>query len=301
MLSAILGKVKQEEQMAKNISTARNWIKHVVFLGFTLTVVFYSTNAVSDWQQRIGKEVVFIEMDSELQELGYFVSRKPDIGRWLPYKDYVGKKGEIVGVVEQRVFSFWKIRLETGEIVYVHKSKESREFSDQIDFSTAGLYFIDDYNKAKEKIEKFIWINQNRWKFEKQKLVTEDSNVSYPLEHLEKVKVVNVFTKRLGNSYGINPLSIKVLKSTGEVGFIVYDTENYFDNDPIYPSWDKSIVETIKKQKIRLGMTKDQVLLSWGKPESVNRTVTLYGTKEQWIYRKTYLYFEDNKLTAYQD
>ncbi len=60
-------------------------------------------------------------------------------------------------------------------------------------------------------------------------------------------------------------------------------------------------METIKKQKIRLGMTKDQVLLSWGKPKNINRTVTLHGAKEQWVYDKQYLYFEDGNLAAYQD
>ncbi len=133
-------------------------------------------------------------MESSLQKYDYSLYRKPDIGPRLSYKDYVGKKGEIVWVVKQMVFSFWEIQLETGEKVYADKLKE---YDDQID----GLYFVDDYNEAKEKIGKFIWINQNKWKVREQPLITEDRNVSYPLEHLEKIKVVDVFTRMLGHSY----------------------------------------------------------------------------------------------------
>lgn len=45
---------------------------------------------------------------------------------------------------------------------------------------------------------------------------------------------------------------------------------------------------------------------SWGKPDSVNKTTTRYGTNEQWVYeisggRHSYLYFTNGKLTAAQN
>lgn len=56
-------------------------------------------------------------------------------------------------------------------------------------------------------------------------------------------------------------------------------------------------------QNPSIGMTAGQVEVSlWGKPESVNRTVTEYGVREQWIYGNgQYLYFEDGILTSFQD
>jgi hypothetical protein len=258
--------------------------------------------AIGDWEKRIsdlerkqiGKDVIFAEKDEALQKYGYSLYKKPDIGSWLPYKDYVGKKGKIIGIVKQSVFSFWELRLETGETVYVHKLSMEVD-----DIYLSGLYLVDDYLEAKEKMGKVIWINQNGWR---QPLLTEDRNVSYPVEHLEKVKVLDVSTKHLGHSSGIQPFFLTVQKSDGEVGFIGYNSKNFFDNNPIDPSWAKSIVETIKKQKIQLGMTKKQVLLSWGGPKDINRTVTLQGTTEQWVYSKRrLLYFEDEKLTAFQD
>lgn len=58
-----------------------------------------------------------------------------------------------------------------------------------------------------------------------------------------------------------------------------------------------------KTQGVRIGMTQQQVLdSSWGKPNKVNRTVTAYGTNEQWVYDNyNYLYFENGILTSIQN
>ena len=57
--------------------------------------------------------------------------------------------------------------------------------------------------------------------------------------------------------------------------------------------------------RLTLGMTKEEVIASWGKPNKINRTVTQYGTHEQWVYHHIgdgcYLYFEDGRLTSWQD
>lgn len=57
-----------------------------------------------------------------------------------------------------------------------------------------------------------------------------------------------------------------------------------------------------KREGVRVGMTADEVLMSqWGRPERVNRTVTKYGVREQWVYPGfQYLYFENDKLTSIQ-
>ena len=55
---------------------------------------------------------------------------------------------------------------------------------------------------------------------------------------------------------------------------------------------------------VRIGMTTEQVLkeTSWGKPRSINRTTTAYGTREQWVYSNSnYLYFTNEVLTSIQN
>lgn len=59
-----------------------------------------------------------------------------------------------------------------------------------------------------------------------------------------------------------------------------------------------------KRQGVKIGMTAERVLQSsWGRPESVNRTITTRGTREQWVYpgMRNYLYFEDGILTSIQN
>ncbi len=57
-----------------------------------------------------------------------------------------------------------------------------------------------------------------------------------------------------------------------------------------------------KSEGVAIGMTKEQVLASsWGKPKEVNRTVTAYGEREQWVYGwGNYLYFTNGVLTGIQ-
>jgi hypothetical protein len=53
--------------------------------------------------------------------------------------------------------------------------------------------------------------------------------------------------------------------------------------------------------KIWMGMTKEMTRESRGDPEDINRTVGSWGVHEQWLYNGTYLYFENGKLTSWQD
>jgi uncharacterized Zn finger protein len=57
-----------------------------------------------------------------------------------------------------------------------------------------------------------------------------------------------------------------------------------------------------KSEGVSIGMTKEDVLASsWGKPKSINTTITAYGRREQWVYGSgNYLYFNDDKLTSIQ-
>lgn len=80
------------------------------------------------------------------------------------------------------------------------------------------------------------------------------------------------------------------------------DPEGYVEAHP-----DLNLVtkQCILENKIRLGMTKEEVVASWGKPRDINKTVGSWGVHEQWIYgefpHSTYLYFENGILTSWQD
>lgn len=47
-----------------------------------------------------------------------------------------------------------------------------------------------------------------------------------------------------------------------------------------------------------IGMTEDEVWKStWGRPKDTNTTTTEFGTTEQWVYDRGYIYFRDGKVT----
>lgn len=73
-----------------------------------------------------------------------------------------------------------------------------------------------------------------------------------------------------------------------------------------HPEWSEEVKESVLEGKVFIDMTKEQVLASWGKPDDINRTVTKFGTHEQWVYNygigiNTYLYLENNVVTSWQD
>lgn len=57
-----------------------------------------------------------------------------------------------------------------------------------------------------------------------------------------------------------------------------------------------------KHHGVNIGMTEAQVLGSnWGRPQSINTTITAGGRHEQWVYGGfNYLYFKDGILTSIQ-
>ena len=62
------------------------------------------------------------------------------------------------------------------------------------------------------------------------------------------------------------------------------------------------IAKDIINGTIWIGMSDEMATESIGNPRKVNRTVTQYVVKEQWVYNSgVYLYFENGILTAWQD
>jgi hypothetical protein len=56
-----------------------------------------------------------------------------------------------------------------------------------------------------------------------------------------------------------------------------------------------------KDNGVRIGMTVEEVRKSsWGKPRSINETITAGGKHEQWVYGGGYLYIENGVLTSIQ-
>jgi len=70
---------------------------------------------------------------------------------------------------------------------------------------------------------------------------------------------------------------------------------------------DERIKKAIKNRRVVTGMSKEDVIKSWGQPRDINRTVTSGCVHEQWCYRDVlegtdrYVYFENGVVTSWQD
>lgn len=77
--------------------------------------------------------------------------------------------------------------------------------------------------------------------------------------------------------------------------------QKFFDE---HPNTSAETKEFILKGHTKIGMTKDEVIASIGKPETINTTVLGDSTHEQWVYNygysSTLYYFDNDKLTSYQ-
>jgi len=65
--------------------------------------------------------------------------------------------------------------------------------------------------------------------------------------------------------------------------------------------WPPAVTTAVLARKIAFGMTREQVRLSWGEPEDINRTVTPGRVREQWVYGEQLVYFVNGVVTAWQD
>jgi hypothetical protein len=60
--------------------------------------------------------------------------------------------------------------------------------------------------------------------------------------------------------------------------------------------------EVVFNRKIRIGMTEEMLIESWGKPQRINKTITKYGTRKQYVYGSSqYVYIgEDGTIETIQ-
>ncbi len=121
------------------------------------------------------------------------------------------------------------------------------------------------------------------------------------LKKYTPVKLVNAF---VGND--TDPIVIQVI-SNESVGFlfvrdeIAFDRLFYSKNPKELNKWSDLTWKKINEEKLWLGMTKKQAVMSWGKPDDINKYSGSFENHEQWMYGNSYLYFEQDKLTSWQD
>jgi len=183
----------------------------------------------------------------------------------------------------------------SGDIVYYEYSSR---FKHSFPFIVVGYF-----EKLKKTIvgNEYILMNKNSY------------NLGEPVNDINTGKPVDISPTVIWKAKDITIeeryfiLSVLLENNNGEN--IVFDLENINDEsfiikksvaDEYKVSFGTENWELISQGKVKIGMTSKMCEISWGKPKSINETITSGNKNEQWIYSSNYLYFENGILTAMQ-
>jgi hypothetical protein len=68
-----------------------------------------------------------------------------------------------------------------------------------------------------------------------------------------------------------------------------------------HPDWSDDAIAIVACHRVVVGMSQEQLLASWGRPEQVNRTVVGSSASDQLVYSdNNYVYIENGVVTSYQ-
>ncbi|OGU40888.1 MAG: hypothetical protein A2455_17145 [Ignavibacteria bacterium RIFOXYC2_FULL_35_16] len=250
----------------------------------------------------LSQEVIFVQKNKALSSYGYSNVTKniSGIRNGVSYNEYVGKKGKIIGERTNGFSDFYEIKLDSGETVFSTYNDDEYDIRKGKYHSMDDFYFVEDFEMANSWINKNVYlVNKYHWDIELMDYDDKDVfNGKIPVGNFEKVKVLKVVPKIFGEGKGISSFYVLVEKENGQKGYVQFEM---LSEKNLISKFSKKIQNMVKERKIAVGMTSEQAILSWGKPDDIKRTIGSWGKHEQWIYGSNYLYFENGKLTSWQD
>ncbi|WP_054956485.1 hypothetical protein [Paenibacillus dakarensis] len=173
--------------------------------------------------------------------------------------------------------------------IQLNDGKTVEETVFEIEPSSFCLYI--QYEAVKASFAgRYYWANSNRLPY------------SSPLHNIEKVYFTSLDLKD-GN------LVIKVKRANGNsatlklplYGYPSSPIHDYFySSNPkdSYPNWPKQVWDNIANSKISIGMTKEQVFMSWGAPDDTSTYRSSRSTSDSWYYSRDSLFFYNGVLES---
>jgi hypothetical protein len=253
-----------------------------------------------DYQNTKGEELVFAKkMQEEVSFYGWSTSPTDTSDNLLNTQNFADKKVKILKdeplIADNTASSnhfYRKAIVDNCQIVY------ARFYNDDT-LNYSGVISVDDLKKAKTYIGKTIWVN----------LLSYQNGVAYSkstgqekhLKNIQKMAVKDIFIGGINGKISTSGMFFDVTLEDKSSWLFPLDDSYFFGKYPLSKNRPKAIISAIQEMSIVIGMTKAEAKLSWGEPDDINRTVGAWGVNEQWIYNHTYLYFQNDKLTSFQD
>lgn len=261
----------------------------------------YKYLPISEWQ---GKRVIFLPQPGSLRKFGYqaFTGGGGQFGN-PTYEEAAGKIGTVVAV-------------EAGQFpkVAIEMEGSSRRYVGTVYLETLnGVAFLDEIDQArKDLIGKTFWILSSQF------VTYDEASGKYGSVKVKKFSPVTVADVVVGWQNEA-PIRLILKGESGDEGYLDVNISGtngskqlvgfgYIDKhlsrvDPktAHP-WPKPIWDAIQDEKVALGMTQEQVKMSWGEPKSISQTVTAAGKSEQWVFGSgAYVYFTGGVVSGIQN
>ncbi len=242
----------------------------------------------SDLDVENNQEIVKLKCESihiSAIKYGAFVYLKAKGGR--SNKAYEIPCDERFLLTTAKVDSIRNAYLDKVELEIIEKALQQKRIAEEINRNLLKKYVYDDEGN------KQIWYYVNR--------------LESPLERFEAYTIAKI--EKCENSNQRYIIEFEKRKDSEKILVTVFLDENLCfsflerecsksDYKKLYPkvkNWN-----AIKEGVVRLGMTPQEVRLSWGNPKDINVSKGIWGVHEQWVYEDEYVYFENGKVTAVQ-
>lgn len=228
----------------------------------------------------------------------------------LDYRGYAGRRGKLQPslIKEAGTGLGWAaVVLDNCNTVYTSTLALPQEVAMRDVKNKRSIYSVEDRLKASEFVGRDIYFNKNGNHTFPGLLRVEPAGprqrIFTDVLHLERLHVEAVITKEVGYSLIQSGLLFRVKTDDGKLGYLPFDEKLFFNNDPRNIQWGDETYQAIGNQRVNLGFTKDQVLLSWGSPKKILQSYS-NGQIEQWEYsgerEDSYLYFFNGVLLKAQ-
>ncbi len=261
-----------------------------------------------DRQRWIGQRIRFLPCPNVEEKNPYFdwYYNPYDMAHSKPRKeDLLGR----IGVFEEvylgqvhivkperdywRAGFFWKVRLvDDGSWIYFWDDGESGPFN---------FGFVADLEEARQHAGQKLWAKKRHV------IYSLDGKRAILLKHLEQVLLEDV----QWGDYGNFPLKFILSTQNGRKGYVLDTTYSHFIRDwyTYDPRERFRYVRLqdwvlIERQQLRMGMTPEMVVLSWGEPADIETRLTKDGTEEEiWRYEgvgetEYFIHFVNRKLIS---
>ena len=276
----------------------------------------YNCQFIPLYQYKIGMKFFFPKIEETSSDrLEYYNYKKILVDK----KGRVTKSSITYSEIESKVFEITKIKEETEygiteTVFWLKELNGDFTIESRVHYSLAKLEKQDKeiYGQLTELPDAIFAEEIDNFKT---KYLNESFFANFPINGIkfQKVKIIQV-----GAGSDIFPIRAIVQNEAGEletkdfntcgtnVTRVITDKTNFdvyfsIENPKTKYNIPDKIWNQIIESKIGLGFSKKQLILAWGEPKQINKTITNNVISEQYVYDKQYVYLEKDIVSSIQD